>query len=396
MPQSPRHPPSPRRRRNPRRRTHAAILGGVIVLLLIIAIATSNDGDSSSVVPVTNPTTTVLTTPTDTTGTTSLQPARPGTSPVSVAAVGDTMMGTPEFGLPPDDGATLFSAVTPLLTGDVVMGNLEGTLASGASSKCAGATTGTCFAFATPPAYANTLKAAGFTMMSLANNHAMDLGSDGMASTVTALSRAGIRATGRPGEITLQDVGSTTVAAVGFAPYDWAQDAQDIPAARALVRRAATQAPVVIAYMHVGAEGVDHRHVPTGAEDFLGEPRGDARALAHALVDAGADLVVGSGPHVLRGMEFRNGRLIAYSMGNFVGYRAFAVTGASGVSGVLQVHLDPDGRFRSGRIAPVMLNGDGVPSPGGSGTTDVATLSSTDFGSSAARVSSDGTIAPPT
>lgn len=389
-PQSPRHPPSPRRRRK-----YAAILGGVIVLLLIIAVATSDDGDSSSVVPVTTTTTTALTTPTDTTGTTSLQPAPVGTAPVSVAAVGDTMMGTPEFGLPPDDGATLFSAVTPLLTGDVVMGNLEGALATGASSKCAGATKGTCFAFATPPAYANTLKAAGFTIMSLANNHAMDMGSAGMTSTVTALDRAGIQATGHPGAIALQDVRGTTVAAVGFAPYDWAQNARDIPAAQALVRRAAAQAPVVIAYMHVGAEGVDHRHVPSGAEDYLGEPRGDARALAHALVDAGADLVVGSGPHVLRGMEFRNGRLIAYSMGNFVGYRAFSVSGASGVSGVLQARLGPDGRFTSGRIAPVVLNGEGVPSPGGSGAADVATLSSADFGSRAARVSSNGTISPP-
>lgn len=369
-----------------------------MVLLLIIAIATSNDeGAPTPSEPTIPPVTTGAspTAPTATTDTTSLRPAAPGASSVSVAAVGDTMMGTPEFGLPPNDGATLFSAVTPLLIGDVVMGNLEGTLSNGHSSKCAGAKSGTCFAFASPPTYANTLKAAGFTIMNLANNHTMDFGSDGMASTVTALNGAGIQSTGRRGDITLQRVRGTTVATVGFAPYPWADDAMDISAAQAVVRKAAARAPVVIAYMHVGAEGVDHRHVPGDAEEYLGEPRGDSRALAHALVDAGADLVVGSGPHVLRGMEFRDGRLIAYSMGNFVGYKAFALGGASGVSGVLQARLGPDGRFQSGRIAPVVLNTDGVPSPGGSGATDVATLSRADFAVSAARVSSDGTITPP-
>lgn len=370
-----------------------------MVLLLITAIASSNEAGAP--IP-SNPTTARVTTtpgattPGATTDTTSSPLAAAGASSISVAAVGDMMMGTPEFGLPPNNGAALFSAVTPLLVGDLVMGNLEGTLSNGNSSKCAGATSGTCFAFASPPTYANTLKAAGFRVVNLANNHSMDFGGNGLASTVTALNRAGIQSTGRRGDITLLKVRGTTVATVGFAPYPWADDALDIPAAQAVVRRAAAQAPVVIAYLHVGAEGAARRHVPSGAEEYLGEPRGNSRALARALVDAGADLVVGSGPHVLRGMEFRNGRLIAYSMGNFVGYKAFAVGGASGVSGVLQARLGPDGRFQSGRIAPVVLNRDGVPFRGGSGATDVATLSRADFANSAARVSSNGTITPPT
>ncbi|MGB1527284.1 MAG: CapA family protein, partial [Miltoncostaeaceae bacterium] len=184
----------------------------------------------------------------------------------------------------------------------------------------------------------------------------------------------------------------TKVAVIGMAPYRWSQDARDIPRAVALVRKAATMAPIVIVSAHVGAEGAAHRRVPRGAEEYLGEPRGDTRRLARAVVDAGADLFVGHGPHVMRGMEFRNGRLIAYSLGNFLGYKVFNTAGYAGQSGVLQVTLGPDGRFRSGRLAPVRLSGTGVPSRGGTSVRDVATLSRQDFGRSSARLSANGTI----
>ena len=94
---------------------------------------------------------------------------------MKVAAVGDTIMGSLPYGLPSDGGASLFSQVKPLLTGDVVMGNLEGTLSSGGASKC-GADSSACYAFHTPPSYARWLKDAGFTVMNLANNHALDYG----------------------------------------------------------------------------------------------------------------------------------------------------------------------------------------------------------------------------
>ena len=79
--------------------------------------------------------------------------------------------------------------------------------------------------------------------------------------------------------------------------------------------------------MHAGAEGSDRAHVEPGPETYLGEPRGDSVAFTHAVVDAGADLVVGSGPHVLRGLEWYRGRLIAYSLGNASGYRTLSTAG---------------------------------------------------------------------
>ncbi|MFM8828004.1 MAG: CapA family protein, partial [Actinomycetota bacterium] len=100
--------------------------------------------------------------------------AAPGASGVSVAAVGDTVMGTPEFGLPPAGGSTLFTGVKPLLKSDVVFGNLESALATGPSAKCGSGSGGSCYAFASPPSYARNLKNAGFTVMSIANNHSND------------------------------------------------------------------------------------------------------------------------------------------------------------------------------------------------------------------------------
>ena len=320
----------------------------------------------------------------------------PGASGVSVAAVGDTVMGTPEFGLPPAGGSTLFNAVKPLLKGDVVFGNLESALATGPSAKCGSGSGGSCYAFASPPSYARNLKNAGFTVMSIANNHSNDWGPAGIRSTVRALDAVGILHAGRPGEIAVQTLpNGTKVAVVGLAPYAWSQNSLDIPGAQRLVRKAAGMAPIVIASFHGGAEGTSYRNVPQGAETYLGEPRGETRRLARGLVDAGADLVLGHGPHVMRGMEFRNGRLIAYSLGNFLGYKVFGTSSYSGQSGVLKVTMAPDGRFESGSLAPVRLSGDGIPSPGGSSIRDVAALSRADFGTSAARVSASGAITPP-
>ena len=89
------------------------------------------------------------------------------------------------------------------------------------------------------------------------------------------------------------DVEGVRVAAVGFSPYPWNANLNDIPAAEELVRRAAAEADVVVVLMHAGAEGSGEIHTPNGTEYAYGENRGDSRAFAHAVVDAGADLVLG-------------------------------------------------------------------------------------------------------
>ena len=310
---------------------------------------------------------------------------------VRIAAVGDIAMVSSA-----DGGAGYFASVKRYLRGRVVLGNLEGTLTDRGSSKC-GSGSSSCYAFRAPPAYGSLLTHAGFTVMNLANNHAYDFGSVGQADTVATLDRLGLRHTGRPGEIAVLAVGGVRVAVLGFAPYPWAQSLTDLRAARALVRRADAVADVVVVTMHAGAEGADANHVRAGTELFLGENRGDSEAFVHAVVDAGADLVVGSGPHVLRGMEWYRGRLIAYSMGNFEGCHTLSTTGILGVSGVLQVTLRSDGSWAGGDLVPIRLAGCGVPKhdPAEAAHGVVRGLSRTDFGRRGVRISRTGVLQPP-
>ena len=377
------------RRRTRRQRRVTLAVVGVMLVALVAAIALRDGGSSDQA-------TATAANASSTAAATAAPPARPiaDAGPVRIAAVGDTVMGSLPYGLPPDGGASLFTDVKPLLTGDIVMGNLEGTLSTGGASKC-GAGSTSCFAFHTPPSYARWLKEAGFTVMNLANNHAMDYGPVGQRETVAALNRVGIRNTGRPGTMATQKVNGQTVAILGFAPYSWADPLLDIPAAKRRVQAAARSAQIVVVTFHGGAEGSDKTHVPAGGESAFGENRGDLRAFTHAVIDAGADVVIGHGPHVVRGMEFYKKRLIAYSLGNFVGYKVFGLGGPLSTSMVLQVTLKPDGTFQTGRIRPTQLVGAGSPAQGGYAVGAVQQLSRADFGTRAARVAASGVIAPP-
>jgi poly-gamma-glutamate capsule biosynthesis protein CapA/YwtB (metallophosphatase superfamily) len=322
--------------------------------------------------------------------------AAPATS-VTIAAVGDTMLGnTP--GLPPDPAA-YFDAVKPILDSgaQIVFGNLEGTLTTATTSKC-GSQTGPakdCFAFRDPPGYVRYFKAAGFTILNDANNHSFDFGAAGQAQTVRTIHAAGLAQTGLPGEITLVPAGGMTVAFLAFAPYDYDASLLDLPAARALIRRARREARAVVVYMHAGAEGAGADHVTGQEEYYLGEDRGNAEAFAHMAIRAGASLVIASGPHVVRGMQFYRGRLIAYSLGNFAGYDDFATDGDLGMSVILHVTLSSAGRLERARIYPIRFTGEGQPLPGGGAVAFIARLSAEDFGATAARILPSGVIRAP-
>ncbi|MGV1049323.1 MAG: CapA family protein [Solirubrobacterales bacterium] len=315
---------------------------------------------------------------------------------VTLAAVGDTAMGvTPEL---PSNPASYLDPIKGEMQGDLVFGNLEGTLTDVSEDvKCGGAAPGECFAFRAPPQYARYLAAAGFGVMSLANNHSYDFGEAGQEQTIEALRGAGIDPTGLPAEATYVGVGRLEVAFLGFAPYDYTNSLTDLEGARALIRRARKRADVVVVAIHAGAEGSDATHVSGEEEVYLGEDRGNAEEFAHMAVQAGADLVLGSGPHVLRGMEIYRGRLIAYSLGNFSGYHNFSTEGVLGETVVLHLTMAADGAFRAGRLASVSMieAGQPVPDPEGRGAALVGELSAEDFGSRGIEVGSDGRIEAP-
>lgn len=311
---------------------------------------------------------------------------------MTIAAVGDLALAPAA-----DGGAGFFPpGIRRALSAQVTLGNLEGTLARGGASKCGAGRPG-CYAFRAPPSYARLLRRAGFTVLSLANNHALDYGPGGRAETIAALARAGLRHAGRPGQIAYLQAGGARVAILAFAPYPWAPDLRQIGAAVRLVRRASLRADLLVVSAHAGAEGPSHRHVRPGVEWYLGEHRGNVVAFARAAVRAGADLVVGHGPHVLRGMEWYRGRLIAYSLGNFLGNGTLSTVGPGGVSAVLRVALRADGSFAGGSLVPVRLVPPGVPRLDRTAAAQAAVrqLSRQDFGRHAVRVAVGGRLLPP-
>ena len=373
----------------------AGALAGLAALLVVPACS-AVDGSTTSMAAATHAAASAEATATRSPG--------PGAGPraaaagsVTIAAVGDTMLGdTPD--LPPDPG-TYLDAVEPALDrgAQIVFGNLEGTLTTATASKCGPAThpSKDCFAFRDPPSYARYFKQAGFTILNDANNHSFDFGAAGQAQTVQSIHAAGMAQAGLPGEITVVRARGIKVAFVDFAPYAYDAELLNLPAARSLIRQAGREADLVVVYMHAGAEGSGADHVTGREEYYLGEDRGNPEAFAHMAIDAGASLVIASGPHVLRGMQFYKGHLIAYSLGNFAGYNDFATDGDLDISVILHVTLSATGRFQSARIYPIEFTGSGRPVPGGGGIAFIAGLGSADFGSTAARILRSGVINPP-
>ncbi len=298
---------------------------------------------------------------------------------IRVAAVGDIMMGTtfPEPILPPEDGATLFRSVAPLLAGrDVVFGILEGPLTDlPRSLKCPKPRRDgrPCFAFRTPPRYAARLAEAGFNAVNVANNHALDFGTEGLDNTLSVLDAAGIEPVG--GErVAVFTIEGRSVAVTGFSyslPTRYVHPLLDVEAAREIVAGLKNEYDLVIVSFHGGAEGAQAMRIVDAEEEFMGENRGNVVRFARAVVDAGADLVLGHGPHVPRAIEVYRGKLIAYSLGNFAVYSMFNIKGPSGLGYVLQVELDPEtGDVVRFRTPSVVLRHPGIPHPDPSGKAE--------------------------
>ncbi|GAB2582141.1 hypothetical protein Aab01nite_59410 [Paractinoplanes abujensis] len=318
---------------------------------------------------------------------------------VTLSATGDIMMSNAPNRMPPANGEGFFDSVQAALASDLVMGNLEQPLTENTgASKCGSPPSPNCFAFRSPPAYVKHLRDGGFDLVNTANNHAKDFGPQGARNTRAALQEAGIKATGNTDEITVAEVKGVRVAVVGFSSYAGANSLIDLDQARSVVERAQEQADLVVVQVHMGAEGSEKQHVKPGTETFHGENRGDPIKFSRAVVDAGADLVVGHGPHVLRGMEFYQGKLIAYSLGNFAGGgRTLSRSGVLKYGGVLQVTLSKDGTYGGGKLLSTYMNGNGLPTrdeANEQGRKLVAQLSRQDFPDSGVKIGADGSITP--
>jgi len=316
---------------------------------------------------------------------------------LTIAAVGDIMMGTtyPENLLPPNDGAGIFDNVKDSFQGsDIVFGNLEGPLLDeGTTTKCKNPGK-TCYAFKTPARYAAYLKEAGFTTLNIANNHAADFGQDGIDSTLRALNGAGIQSIGGKA-IAHFEIKGKRIAVAGFSYSDspYAYSILDTDAAQKLVRELRAANDLIIISFHGGAEGAPAARVTGESETFLGEERGNVVAFARAVIDAGAALVIGHGPHVLRAVEVYKNKLIVYSLGNFLTYERFNLDGPSGLSVILKARIDTStGSFVDGELVPLKLVNEGIPirDPKGRGIKLIRRLTQEDIRGQKLSFADDG------
>jgi poly-gamma-glutamate synthesis protein (capsule biosynthesis protein) len=279
----------------------------------------------------------------------------PGT--VTVIAVGDIMLGRGLLEHIQQNGPEyLFEHVKGLLSGDFVIGNLEGPVSNN------GFPLPKMFTFRFSPDVLGSLKGAGFNILGLANNHSMDYGRKALLDTIEFIKLEGMHPLGAADKAVDAALplylkrGGIKAGFLAFSvfPYEgiyYDGDrpgialARDSAQVREKVSAAAAQADVVVVSFHWGKEFADY-------------PSKLQIDMAHSAIDAGADLVIGHHPHVLQGIERYKQGIVLYSLGNFV----FDQTSPwCRESAIARVTLDGDG-IDSIEIIPLYIT-DGQPRP---------------------------------
>ena len=285
---------------------------------------------------------------------------------ITIAAVGDIMMGSDFCGkanLPPNDGQELFQPVKEILSkADISFGNLEGPLCDGGET-CKDTDSSNVYVFRSPSRFAANLKEAGLKVVSLANNHALDFGQAGRAATKQALDQVGVKHAGQDGEVAEFEVEGVKIALIALAFGPGPRSINQPRAALAEIEALAKKYQILLVSIHAGAEGRGAQHVCNETEYFLGEDRGNSVKFAREAIDRGAHLILCHGPHVPRAVEIYQGRLIAYSLGNFCTYKGMNLTGPSGLAPILWAELNAKGEFLRGKIHSCLQERPGGPQP---------------------------------
>ena len=244
-----------------------------------------------------------------------------------------------------------------LRDGDLVVGNLEGTLAHGRRAQVHQRPKRAATRFAPLPAWAGVLRRTGFNVLNVANNHALDYGVEGQRETLAAVRDAGILGPSLPGQVA-EDLAAQhphradRLRAVRLG----AEHARHPPAPLASSAKTARRANVVIVYMHAGAEGIRCRSRRAGDGVSRRAARGTSREFARTMIRAGADLVFGSGPHVVRGIEWYRRRPDRLQPRESRGHaHAQHIRARSGQAPFLRDELDARGRFLAASVVPLRL-----------------------------------------
>ena len=274
---------------------------------------------------------------------------------VDLVAVGDIMMGTNfpnESYLPRDKGRMLWKDVKSYLQeADICFGNLEGVILSDGGEQKECKNPKACYLFRTPDEYAFNFKEAGFDLLSLANNHANDFGQTGRLNTQKVLDSLGIAYAGSiESPVTSITRKRLRIGLIAVAPNKGTLSIHDTDQILRLVKELDKKNDIVLVSFHAGAEGAKNMHVTREREFYYGEDRGNVYDFAHLMIDQGADLLIGHGPHVPRAIELYQDRLIVYSLGNFLTYGRFNLKGPNGEAPLFRIRLDNAGRFMEGQI----------------------------------------------
>ncbi len=278
-----------------------------------------------------------------------------GKDTLLLVGVGDLMLGSnyPSVSLlPPHEGRDLLQEAAPLLqAADIAFGNLEGVLMTGKGTAKHCNDEKYCYVFKSPDHYAKHLKNAGLDVLSIANNHTGDFGQKGREHTVQVLKNEGLYFAGHlEHPYRLFEKEGVRYGFCAFAPNTGTLSVNDSARAVALISKLKDSCDILMVSMHIGAEGTKYNHITRQRENFLGENRGDPYHFARLAIDAGADIVWGHGPHVVRAVDLYKDRFIAYSMGNFATYGTINVNGINGYAPLIAIETDREGKFITGRI----------------------------------------------
>lgn len=285
---------------------------------------------------------------------------------IILSFVGDVMTGSdyPDKSyLPSNEGKDIFKSVENYFkNSDINFANLEGAIAN--TNTQSSKRSKNSYSFRMPPYMANRIAEAGFNIVAVANNHSRDFGDKGYKQTQEYLKNAEIKIVGNIlNTATIIEIKNKKIGFLAFYYFSYANNSiQDITSAKALVEKTKKECDFLIVSFHGGAEGRNMFRVPKETEIFYGENRGDVYKFARAVSDAGADLIIGHGHHVLRAMEIYNNSFIAYSLGNFVGYKQFSLAGNNGISAILQITLNDNLKINSAKVIPIKLINGGIPS----------------------------------
>jgi poly-gamma-glutamate capsule biosynthesis protein CapA/YwtB (metallophosphatase superfamily) len=321
---------------------------------------------------------------------------------ITIAAVGDMMLGTSypdSTHLPADSGKQSFKyALKDLREADIAFGNLEGVLLdTGAPAEFKLKFKSKPYLFKMPESYGGILKDAGFDIISLGNNHSNDFSLKGRKQTINILDSLGIHHAGlkiSPTKVFTKN--GIKYGFCAFSPNSQTVSLLDIKGVKAIIEDLKHQVDIVIVSFHGGGEGVEFEHLSCTSERYKGERRGNVNTFAHAAVDAGADVILGHGPHVSRALEVYKKRLIAYSLGNFCTHTSVSVSGVCGLAALLKVRVNKNGHFLSGQIISYkQSHAKGLtPDPLNKAAARIKYLTETDLDQAGLSISASGELLP--